>query len=70
MINDKICFVISPIGKEGSDIRKRSDLTFDYITWISAHLVTMDRNCPPENRILPDDHYRFYRPKYLNNYSY
>ncbi len=31
MVNDKICFVISPIGKEGSDIRKRSDLTFNYI---------------------------------------
>ena len=31
MVNDKNCFVISPIGKEGSDIRKRSDLIFNYI---------------------------------------
>jgi hypothetical protein len=28
---DKICFVIAPIGEEGSDIRKRSDRMFTYV---------------------------------------
>ena len=31
MVNEKVCFVICPIGKEGSEIRIRSDLTFKYI---------------------------------------
>ena len=31
MTENKICFVISPIGNEGSEIRKRSDLTYEYI---------------------------------------
>lgn len=31
MTKKKICFVISPIGSEGSDTRKRSDLTYEYI---------------------------------------
>lgn len=31
MVEDKVCFVICPIGKMDSDIRKRSDLTFNYI---------------------------------------
>jgi hypothetical protein len=31
MVDDKVCFVICPIGKPDSDIRKRSDLTFHYI---------------------------------------
>lgn len=31
MVNDKVCFVICPIGKVGSEIRIRSDLTFKYI---------------------------------------
>jgi hypothetical protein len=31
MVNNKVCFVICPIGKEGTDIRRRSDLTFNYI---------------------------------------
>lgn len=29
--NKKKCFVVSPIGKEGSDVRKRSDDVFNYI---------------------------------------
>lgn len=28
---DKICFVIAPIGEEGSDIRRRSDQVFKHI---------------------------------------
>jgi hypothetical protein len=28
---DKICFVIAPIGEEGSDIRRRSDQVLEYI---------------------------------------
>jgi hypothetical protein len=28
---DKICFVIAPIGEDGSDIRKRSDRMFTYV---------------------------------------
>jgi hypothetical protein len=28
---DKICFVIAPIGEEGSDIRKRSDRVFAFV---------------------------------------
>jgi hypothetical protein len=31
MDNGKTCFVICPIGDEGTDIRKWSDLTFNYI---------------------------------------
>ena len=31
MVDDKICFVICPIGDEDSVIRKHSDLTFKYI---------------------------------------
>ena len=31
MTEEKVCFVISPIGDEGSDIRERSDLTYEYI---------------------------------------
>jgi hypothetical protein len=31
MVNDKVCFVICPIGKDGSEIRIRSNLTFKYI---------------------------------------
>jgi hypothetical protein len=31
MTNNKTCFVISPIGEEGSPTRLRSDLTYDYI---------------------------------------
>ena len=31
MTEKKICFVISPIGSEGSDTRKRSDITYEYI---------------------------------------
>lgn len=31
MTEEKVCFVISPIGDEGSDIRKISDLTYEYI---------------------------------------
>ena len=31
MAEEKVCFVISPIGDEGSDIRERSDLTYEYI---------------------------------------
>lgn len=31
MNKEKVCFVISPIGDEGSDTRKRSDLTYEYI---------------------------------------
>ena len=31
MTEEKVCFVISPIGDYGSDIRKRSDLIYEYI---------------------------------------
>ena len=31
MNKDKICFVISPIGEEGSETRNRSNLTYEYI---------------------------------------
>ena len=31
MSKDKICFVIAPIGDEGSEIRKRSDTVFKYV---------------------------------------
>ena len=31
MNKEKVCFVISPIGDEDSDTRKRSDLTYEYI---------------------------------------
>lgn len=31
MSDDKICFVICPIGEEGTEIRVWSDLTFEYI---------------------------------------
>lgn len=31
MSNNKICFVICPIGEEGTEIREWSDLTFTYI---------------------------------------
>jgi hypothetical protein len=30
-MSDKTCFVIAPIGKDGSDTRERSDTTFAYI---------------------------------------
>src|SRR5262245_41219233 len=36
---EKVCFVICPIGKEGSDIRKRSDKVFKYI------ITTAVTNC-------------------------
>ena len=28
---DKVCFVIAPIGEEGSEIRKRSNRVFTYV---------------------------------------
>jgi hypothetical protein len=31
LMPDKICFVIAPIGEDGSDIRKRSDRMFTYV---------------------------------------
>ena len=31
MVEDKVCFVICPIGKAGSETRRRSDLTLKYI---------------------------------------
>lgn len=28
---EKVCFMITPIGKEGSDVRKNADEVLDYI---------------------------------------
>jgi hypothetical protein len=30
-VPEKICFVIAPIGDEGSDVRKRSDRMFTHV---------------------------------------
>jgi hypothetical protein len=30
-LSEKVCFVVSPIGPENSDIRLRSDQIFDYV---------------------------------------
>ena len=39
----KSCFVVSPIGDEGSEIRHRSDQIFNYVITIPSPKVEKER---------------------------
>ena len=52
MVEDKVCFVICPIGKAGSDTRRFSDLTLEYIIKpiveeFGYHLIRADKISEP-----------------------